>query len=567
MNPEDESSRPAFPDIGDLAKHLRFSPANGRIWINEHRGLLQNATAFASLRRGIIEKIGIAGARELYTLIGYAEGARDAEAARKVRPHANGFDAFAVGLQAHALYGLGWAEVISMRMNPDTGEFAGDIWVHDSMEASAHLEAFGPSVEPTCWMAIGYASGFTSAFVGRPCVYREAECKGMGCTSCRLVGRALEAADEHDAGHGFFRPAPQINRFGGSSSPRPAAGSTGPQPDVIGISSGFRTALHYLTKAAPSKATLLFLGETGVGKEVFARLAHSMSPRRSAPFVAVNCGALPENLIEAELFGVMRGAYTGAHASRPGRFERAEGGTLFLDEVSTLSQAAQVKLLRALQESEIERVGDVNTRHVDVRVMAAANVDLRDAVRRKEFREDLYFRLATFPIRIPPLRERRDDIPLLMEHFRTRYCQAHGRRSPGFTAQAVEALLSAELPGNIRELEHRIERAVLLADDDEPLDIAHLFQGEDMDTSRMLGLDHAGNLRRLQDEGLRRRVQELVEAVDDRTGGFDTLEREILEAAVSQARGNLAAAARRLGLTRRKVATRLERLRTVRTDH
>jgi len=565
MKQEDESTRPAFPDIGDLAKHLRFSPANGRIWINEHRGLLLNASAFASLRRGIIEKIGISGARDLYTLIGYAEGTRDAEAVRKVRPNASGFDSFAVGLQAHALYGLGWAEVVSVRMNPDTGEFAGDFRIHDSMEASAHLDAFGPSVEPTCWMAIGYASGFTSAFVGRPCVYRETECKGMGCTSCRLVGRPLEAG-EQDEGHHFFRPAPQINRFGARPSPTHAVGVTGPQPDVIGISSGFRTALHYLTKAAPSKATLLFLGETGVGKEVFARLAHSMSPRRSAPFVAVNCGALPENLIEAELFGVVRGAYTGAHASRPGRFERAEGGTLFLDEVSTLSQAAQVKLLRALQESEIERVGDVNCRRVDVRVMAAANVDLREAVRRKEFREDLYFRLATFPIRIPPLRERRDDIPLLMEHFRTRYCQAHARRSPGFTAQAVEALLSAELPGNIRELEHRIERAVLLADDDEPLDIAHLFQGEDTDNSRMLGLDHAGNLRRLQDDGLRRRIQELVESVDDRTGGFDTLEREILEAAVSQARGNLAAAARRLGLTRRKVAMRLERLRTTRTE-
>jgi two-component system, NtrC family, response regulator HydG len=397
-------------------------------------------------------------------------------------------------------------------------------------------------------------------------VYEETECKGMGCTSCRLVGRPLEETEAPAKGHRFYRPAPQVNRFGAGATATQTAGATGPQPDVIGISSGFRTALHYLTKAAPSKATLLFLGETGVGKEVFARLAHSMSPRRAAPFVAVNCGALPENLIEAELFGVVRGAYTGAHASRPGRFERAEGGTLFLDEVSTLSPAAQVKLLRALQEHEIERVGDVNTRRVDVRVMAAANVDLREAVRRKEFREDLYFRLATFPIRIPPLRERRDDIPLLMEHFRTRYCAAHGKRSPGFTAQAVEALLSAELPGNIRELEHRIERAVLLAEDDQPLDLAHLFQGEDRDDTRMLGLDPAGNLRRLHSADLRRRVEELVQAVDDQGNGFDTLEREILEAAVSQARGNLAAAARRLGLTRRKVAMRLERLRTAHGD-
>lgn len=558
-----EATPAVLPDIGDLARQVRFSPANGRIWIRDHRGVLLNGSAFAALRRGMINRIGVGAARDLFTLIGYAEGTRDAEAVRKVRPTANAFDAFAVGLQAHALYGLGWTEVLSMKLNSDTGEFEGDFRVHDSMEASAHLENSGPSAEPTCWMATGYASGFTSAFVGRPCVYRETECQGMGCASCRLVGGPLEELEPHDAGHRFFQPAPQINRFinrFGSQAAR-AESETEPHSDVIGISSGFRTALHHLTKAAPSKATLLFLGETGVGKEVFARLAHSMSPRRTAPFVAVNCGALPDALIESELFGVIRGAYTGAHASRPGRFERAEGGTLFLDEVSTLSQAAQVKLLRALQEHEIERVGDTVCRRVDVRVMAAANVDLREAVRRKEFREDLYYRLATFPIRIPPLRERRDDIPLLMEHFKLRYCKAHGRRSPGFTSRAVGVLLAHELPGNIRELEHRIERAVLLANDDEPLDVSHLFQGEDDVVAPMFGLDGAGRLRTPEGDALQRHARGLIDATGDRDNGFDAIEKEILEAAIRQENGNVAAAARRLGLTRRKVATRLERLR------
>tara|TARA_R110000787_G_scaffold187146_8_gene299083 strand:- start:3193 stop:4932 length:1740 start_codon:yes stop_codon:yes gene_type:complete len=555
-NDPNAATHPAFPDIGDLTRHLHFSPENGRIWVRDHRGVLLNATAFTAMRKGIIDQIGLAAARNLYSLIGYAEGTRDAEAVRKVRPNASSFDAFAVGLQAHALYGLGWAEVVDMSMNSDTGEFAGDFLVHDSMEASAHLESFGPSLEPTCWMATGYASGFTSAFVGRPCVYHESECKGMGGSRCRLIGRPLDESDATESAHGFFRPAPQINRF--TTQPNH---DTGPLPDVIGISAGFRTALHYLEKAAPSKATLLFHGETGVGKEVFARLAHDMSPRRNGPFVAVNCGALPENLIESELFGVMRGAFTGAHNSRPGRFERAQGGTLFLDEVSTLSQAAQVKLLRALQEGEIERVGDVSGRKVDVRVMAAANVDLRDAVRRQEFREDLYFRIATFPIQIPPLRERRDDIPLLMEHFRTRYCKAHGRRTPGFTSQAVVALLAHPLPGNIRELEHRIERAVLLANDDEALDIGHLFQGDENVSTTMLGLDDSGALRVSNEDALRRCAHELLDAVDENGKGFDAIEKEILEAAVSAADGNLAGAARRLGLTRRTVAVRLERLR------
>ena len=147
-NDPNAATHPAFPDIGDLTRHLHFSPENGRIWVRDHRGVLLNATAFTAMRKGIIDQIGLAAARNLYSLIGYAEGTRDAEAVRKVRPNASSFDAFAVGLQAHALYGLGWAEVVDMSMNSDTGEFAGDFLVHDSMEASAHLESFGPSLEP-----------------------------------------------------------------------------------------------------------------------------------------------------------------------------------------------------------------------------------------------------------------------------------------------------------------------------------------------------------------------------------------------------------------------------------
>ena len=255
----------------------------------------------------------------------------------------------------------------------------------------------------------------------------------------------------------YYQPEASVNRF--------ADAPAGEHDGVVGISAGFGAAMHLLRKAADSRATLLFVGETGAGKEVFARLAHRMSPRRNEPFVAVNCAALPETLIETELFGVVKGAYTGASKSRAGRFERADGGTLFLDEVTSLSLAAQGKLLRALQEREIERVGDNQTRRVDVRVMAACNVDLRQAVDDGRFREDLYFRLTTFPVPIPPLRERRDDIPLLMAHLLRRFCTEHDKTVPGFTARAVEALFAYDFPGNVRELENIIERAVLLAGD------------------------------------------------------------------------------------------------------
>jgi transcriptional regulator with GAF, ATPase, and Fis domain len=317
--------------------------------------------------------------------------------------------------------------------------------------------------------------------------------------------------------------------------------------------------MHLLRKAAGSRATLLFVGETGVGKEVFARLAHRMSPRRDEPFVAVNCAALPETLIETELFGVVKGAYTGASKSRAGRFERADGGTLFLDEVTSLSLAAQGKLLRALQEREIERVGDNQTRRVDVRVMAACNVDLRDAVDAGRFREDLYFRLTTFPVPIPPLRERRDDIPLLMAHLLRRFCAAHDKSVPGFTARAVEALFGYDFPGNIRELENIIERAVLLAGDGEAIDLPQLALRGGPPRTPAFALDTAG---RLSDDSadLRERVAALL-AAPVNGARFDAVERALLEQAVADAKGNLAAAARRLGLTRRQVQLRLDKHR------
>lgn len=548
-----------LPEIGDLVQQFKFAPKEGRIWLQDHRGILLSTTAFGRLRSTIIEREGVAKARETFARIGYAEGARDAAAARRLRPKASHRAVFAAGPQAHAIYGFGWTEVVSLRMEPENGTYFFEFLVHDSAEANIHLESFGPSVEPVCWMACGYGSGFTSAFAGRPCLVKEVECRGMGAAACRLVGKPLDEWGSAEADTRLYQADPRINRFDN-------APDDGPGTDVIGISAGFSAAYHLLSKAAPSKATLLFLGETGVGKEVFARLAHRVSPRRDKPFVAVNCGALPESLIESELFGVVRGGYTGAVTSRPGRFERAEGGTLFLDEIGTLSLSAQAKLLRALQEGEIERVGDTGVRKVDVRVIAATNISLKEAVRKGEFREDLYYRIAPFPIRIPPLRERRDDIPLLMEHFRQRYCRSHERRLPGFTTRAVEALLVYEWPGNIRELEHRIEGAVLLATDDEPIDIPHLFPGEDAALRTMLRVDRAGHLS-VEDSNaqnsteLRRCVTDLLAATKQLPDALEAIERELMEAVVAEARGNLAAAGRRLGLTRRQVALRLEKLR------
>ncbi|WP_372694052.1 sigma 54-interacting transcriptional regulator [Immundisolibacter sp.] len=555
-----------FPDVEDLVGRLRFAPSEGRIWLDDQRSILMRGSAFGSLRRELLESIGFTRARAVLKRVGYAEGTRDADLARRVRPEGNMFDAFAVGPQVHALSGFGWLEVVELRFDPATDGFYGEFLLRDSVEADAHLKTLGVSAEAVCWTAIGYGSGYSSAFAGRPIIVDEVECRAMGHAHCKLVGRPVEEWDRRIRKAAYFRPQEFVNRFGKPSesadTDAPAA-PTGPAVDVVGISAGFGAAVHLLGKAAPTDVTVLFLGETGVGKEVFARMLHRMGPRAEHPFIAVNCAALPENLIEAELFGVVKGAYTGASDSRPGRFERASGGTLFLDEIGTLTLSAQAKLLRALQEGEIERVGDSQTRKVDVRLLAATNVDLKTAVTDGTFREDLYYRLTTFPVRIPPLRERRDDIPLLMRHFLHRFSERHHKKVGGFAPQAVEALLSFDFPGNIRELENMIERAVLLADDGEPISLSHLFSSSQGALPATFGVDAHGQLASHQgsmpdpDETLRERLAPLLQSTG--TSALEAAEQTLIELALEQADGNLAQAARQLGISRRQLAYRLDK--------
>jgi transcriptional regulator with GAF, ATPase, and Fis domain len=229
--------------------------------------------------------------------------------------------------------------------------------------------------------------------------------------------------------------------------------------------------LHFLETVAPASSTILITGETGTGKEVVARAIHHNSPRRAHRFVALNCSAIPETLLEAELFGHVRGAFTGAVGARQGRFEQAHKGTLFLDEVGTMSTALQMKLLRALQEREFERVGDNQTIKVDVRVIAATNSDLARMARDGTFREDLYYRLNVIPIQLPPLRDRREDIPLLAKHFLDKF-------APGVPLQisqgAMRILMAYPWPGNVRQLENAVERAVTLSAGRKEIDISDL---------------------------------------------------------------------------------------------
>jgi transcriptional regulator with PAS, ATPase and Fis domain len=301
--------------------------------------------------------------------------------------------------------------------------------------------------------------------------------------------------------------------------------------------------------------TVLLTGETGVGKERFARALHAMSPRADKPFVAINCAALPNDLIESELFGAEKGAYTGAGTARPGRFERADGGTLFLDELGELPPAAQAKLLRVLQTGEVERLGATATRKVDVRVVAATNVDLDAAVEAGRFRRDLMYRLNVFPIAIPPLRERFEDIEPLANHMLRQFMVLHNKRVAGITDRALDAMRSYPWPGNIRELENLIERGLIIASPGQMVDVDDLFAVAPT-PSASVTLSASGELKQATASD----IDTLFDELQKRGLSLDALEDALIQQAVDRAGGNLSAAARSLGLTRPQLSYRLQKM-------
>jgi DNA-binding NtrC family response regulator len=538
---------------------VHFSAGDGRIWLAGQRMLLVHAAALGALRRELMNTIGREQTRRLLMRAGYASGERDARLARQVRGDAAVMDMFAVGPQLHMLEGAVQVTPESCEIDVAAGRFSGLFrWDH-SWEVETHVRDFGPQDEPVCWMLLGYASGYTSAFMGRPTLFKEVACAACGAPSCRIEGRVLPDWPDADALARDYAEDSLIVRLEELQSQVDTLRSTLQPADelgpLIGRSKAFHAAAQLLRKAATTQVTVLLTGETGVGKERFARALHAMSPRAAKPFVAVNCAALPAELIESELFGAEKGAFTGAGAARPGRFERADGGTLMLDELGELPLTAQAKLLRVLQQGEIERLGGTQTRKVDVRVVAATNVDLQAAVAAGRFRSDLMYRLNVYPIRVPPLRERADDIEPLAAHLLTRFCALHGKAVPGFTDRALAAMRAYPWPGNVRELENLIERGVILASAGEPVDVDELFPM--LPGQATVTVNAAGELERAAPGGTTAAYDNLVA----RGMSLDALEDGLIQEAVQRASGNLAAAARALGLTRPQLSYRLQRMR------
>ncbi|HEY0875523.1 MAG TPA: sigma 54-interacting transcriptional regulator [Vicinamibacterales bacterium] len=460
----------------DLKELLEVDQAGGILRFASERVLLLDAVALGLLRRELIDTLGVTGARAVLTRFGYAHGWRTAENLRSALPWDSDDEWRQAGGRLHTLQGL--VRVESPRESSTTSGAArmGDSVWHDSYEAEQHLLHLGAAEEPVCWTLTGFASGYLSRAYEQEVYCIEERCRGKGDAYCRLVGRPLAEWGDAITPHlPYYEKAcldaalshvtEELKRVERRLRTHRRETRAVQRRDASGLileSPAMLRVIDVARRVAQVDSTVLLTGESGVGKERIARFIHEESDRAGGPFVAINCGAVPENLLESELFGHVRGSFTGATQDRVGLFEAANNGTLLLDEIGEVPPPMQVKLLRALQERQIRRVGDNKNRPVTARVIAATNRDLVKEIRAARFREDLYYRLRVVEIEIPPIRQRREDILPLARGFVAGASARTGRKVTGFTPAAAHQLLRYGWPGNVRELENAIERAVVL---------------------------------------------------------------------------------------------------------
>lgn len=536
---------------------LQFSTQESRVWLAEQRTVLISLSALAYFRRDIVNALGNERAKSFFMRLGFFLGLSDADLARSLEPDAK--KTFLLGPQLHSLRGMVKVEPKVLEYQAGQAHFYAEFDWLDSFEVEIVNIAFDEFKQPACWILLGYACAYSSHFTGLDIQYREVSCRGQGDQHCRIVGKLAHEWPDHAEFAQYYRQAPLIEELyqlhARMAELTQETIATVDATDALGEEAPFTSAVQMLDRGAQADLSLLLIGETGTGKEVLARRVHRLSPRHAQPFVAVNCAAIPPELIEAELFGVEKGAFTGAQQTRIGRFERAHGGTLFLDEIIELSPRAQAAMLRVLQEGELERVGGQRTHKVNVRIIAATNEDLDEAVKNGRFRADLFYRINAFTVRVPPLRERQNDIPLLAEHFRVRYEKKYSKATLGFTEQALAALYAHDWPGNIRELENTVERSLILTDAGQLISDESLFHAGFVSASA----SSSGRHTVVPSTVAAKILQPVVENVLERGVEWASLEQVLLEQALDKAQGNVSEAARMLGLSRPAFAYRLRR--------
>ena len=453
--------------------------SEGNLHLHGRRLVMHSIHAFAQLRKDLMQKIGPERTRRIFTRFGYYWGQADAAAMKRILKWDNLEEWIKAGPRMHTLQGVTKAIVKSLVFDHEAGSFTMDVLWRNSGEVDEHLLAFGKSQSPVCWMLVGYASGYATFCFGKNIYFIEKKCRGKGDRICTAFGK-----DEKSWGNEIKPHLKYFQETEGIQSEirnltkqlKSKTRELARQKKRLEIlenksrvsfaevhSKAFQHVLELAARVAPFDTSILITGESGSGKEVLARYIYSLSLRANKSFLGVNCGALPETLLESELFGHKAGSFTGAVNDRIGIFENANQGTIFLDEIGDISPAMQIKLLRVLQEKEITRVGESKPRKIDVRIMAATNRNLQQAIRDGKFREDLYYRLGVIEIEVPPLRQRTEDILPLARYFIKKLSEKLKISNLRLNARCLDYLIGYNWPGNVRELENALERAVVLS--------------------------------------------------------------------------------------------------------
>lgn len=550
----------------DLRELIQFDNQTGLIWLGQQRMLLLHSSAFGALRSELIESFGIKYAKSVLMRMGLESAVSDVQLSKKLRSDASLLEMFLSGPQLHTLEGM--VSVKPVTVNLDNNNFYGEFIWENSFEASEHIRLYGISKDPVCWQLKGYADGFTSTLFGRSIHFKEVKCVGKGDKECRIIGKPIEEWDDSEQLESLYSLKSMADKLQKLEEEvtdlRLEQSDYISAKNIIADSASIRIVIELLEKAASTNVTVLMLGETGVGKEVFSQYLHKVGDRRNAPFIAVNCASLPKELVESELFGVEKGAFTGADKCRKGRFERADGGTLFLDELGELDLQSQAKLLRVIQTGELERVGGSKIIKINIRLIAATNANLNDLVKEGKFRADLFYRLNVFPINIPPLRERLADIPGLISKFVDKFNTKYGKSVCSVTDSTIHRFNAYQWPGNIRELENIIERGVILTNNNCKIESTQICIGMPEVTTEYMSIAQCGELKKKEELNNKENDQfstdDLLSLIIKQDISLGNLEESLLKLALDQSKGNIEKAARLLKITGPQYRYRLKKI-------
>lgn len=462
----------------DLSLDEIIDYQDGNLNLYGRRLTIHSMHAFAKFRKDIIDMIGWEHTRKLFTRFGFFWGQADAAGMKRIFNWNSVTELIKAGGRLHALQGVTPVSFDEFEYNPDTGRLLIRVTWSDSIEAEEHLTEIGWSREPICWKLVGYASGYASFCINKPVYFIEDNCRAKGDKVCTAIGKDIDSWGDEIKDYLKYYETDDIrakikelskkliekeNEFRLRAEKLVKLRSRMMPYFLDFKSKSLQHTFDLADRVAKFDSSIIITGETGVGKEILAHYIHANSHRSEGPFMAINCAALPESILESELFGHKAGSFTGATHDRVGLLELADQGTLFLDEIGDISASTQLKLLRVLEEKEIMRIGEDKPRKIDVRLISATNKNLDESVAKSEFREDLLYRLKVIELEIPPLRDRPEDILPLARYIISKLAKKLKLPDLKIDATAIDYLLAYSWPGNIRELTNVLERGAVLS--------------------------------------------------------------------------------------------------------